>query len=384
MKLSVIHRMIAPMGPPIDMDLKRHGQELAGLIALEVAWQRLSGQFVAHRLCNTFPGKIERQFLVFHPACTFLYTDNPANSEKHVRYIQKACFHNLREVVVMGLLQRFFLDRIECIFNHLRSQRATSLPERASIEESIERLASVPLYNPDWVRLRLDGGHRMVFDKIHATLGIGKRAQQVINSRGALEGILYPGGVKVVSIAEQKYATQALGQLDEIARISGQIADRAPFGFGDQTVLAKVLNTSAGKVRDDLKATLDGYADMSPLAPENMRLQYLSHINHLVLTDYRQEILPEFEKLVTSLAKESDKLKAAAEDSRRKGTPVPPPEKIEASLKEVSRDVAGLRGADTAAGGDTGFDTFVERASPYVSGLLKVGRAILTILGVVL
>jgi hypothetical protein len=182
----------------------------------------------------------------------------------------------------------------------------------------------------------------------------------------------------------QIYANEVMGQLDEIARISGQIADKSPFGFGEQTNLAKALHDSAGKVRIEMTATLDGYADLRVLAPDYLRTQYRSEINRLVLDKYKQEILPEFEKLMTSLAQEPGKLKAAAEDSRRKGAPVPTPEKMEASLKEISQDVAGLRGSEADVGDHTRLDVFVEKAKPYVDGLLKVGRAILTILGVVL
>ena len=383
-KLSETHRMIAPMGAPVGMDMERHGHELAGLITREVQWQRLSAQSVAGRLRDALPGKFERQFLVFHPACTFLYTDNPAKSEKYVRYIQKACFHNLREVVAMGLLQRYFLNRVEYILNDLSRERVGSLPEKARLESTIDELARVPLRDPEWVRRKLAGSHRMVFDKISASLGIGQQAQRVTDVIRILERTLYPGGKKVVSIAEQEYAYRVVGHLSEIRAISAKLADRDPFGFSDQVASARALHNRSGHVADNLKSVLDRYADLSYLVGEHELVQYRMQINKLVMDDYRLEILPKFEELMLSLGQEPGKLRTAAETLRQKDSKVPSVEKIEATLSEVSKDVGKIRDAKADIGDETEFSSFVEKAKPYVDGLLKVGRAILLVLGAVL
>lgn len=388
LELSDIHRMIAPMGLPVGIDLNRHRRELVGLIRLESSWQKLSSSFIQDQLKDTFPGKFENQFLVFHPACTILYTANPAKSEhaeseKHVMWVQKACFHNLREVVAMELLQRYFLGRVHRIFSQLARQEGGSFSSPLIVEESIESLSRVPLYNPEWVPERLCRGHRTVFHGIDSALGIRRIAEKVVNSRRVIDLKLYRGGGKVVSIAEQQYAREVVGQLGEIARISGEIADKSPFGFDKQTLLADTLRGEASTLQAKLDAQIDLLANIALDAPEYERTKSAAQLNRLVLQDYGRGILPKFDELITSLAQDPDKLKAAVEDSRKKKAAVPSAENVDASLKEVAQNLEDVKRAKAGLQGETRLDNFVRKVKPWADGLLKVAGAILTALGVV-
>jgi len=185
--LSKPHRIMMPMGPSSGLDFKKHRTQLAALIGLLTDSTDLSEEYISDRLRGRLAGIKQKQFLLFHPACTIIYPDIPPDVKSNLRYVQSCFRENFSDIVALGLLQRYFLDRVLSLFEEFERMVTASPEEQANIRNVVRRLTHIPLYQADWVLDRLDGGHAKFFRIVMKSLSIERATREV---RARLEALL--------------------------------------------------------------------------------------------------------------------------------------------------------------------------------------------------
>jgi hypothetical protein len=117
---------------------------------------------------ESFNGKYNGQFFLFHPACTIIYAPGAARSSEFDSYITKCVRTNFTSIVELATLQRHFASIIQKYIQRLSEDSSYLLSNKAKMEQIFDQIGRNPLL----LHWKLGGAHNIFLGTIMRKLGL--------------------------------------------------------------------------------------------------------------------------------------------------------------------------------------------------------------------
>ena len=182
-----------------------------------------------------------------------------------------------------------------------------------------------------------------------------------------------------LSVNEQVELGSIISDLYQISRVCTTLLDENLIQLSEQTSLSRAIRDNAQTLRDSLQTSVEQYKQLErkPFISESDLFNLKKYINTLVLTDYQQDIIPNFEEFTKQVLDKEDAIKKIVEKSRQIGAPILAPTQIEKELQDAKSEIAALPKKGTF----NDISSFASKAKPYVEKIIKGAKIALTVLG---
>lgn len=375
-----IHRiiMIEDAVGPIDRQTNR--KELAALISLQNESSTLTDTFVSSRIDASFEGMRIGQFIIFHPQATIL---NPVGilvkNPEYKSYVMKCMRSNFTSIVEIATIAKNFSTAIQSILEKLISNPDLFGVEESTLATTVENLLQSKLF--DEHLLNFTGGHNMLYDIIDKKIGISESTKSCVYNLGDLKEKLEK---KMFTIPEQIEAGKIIADLDDIYKISKEIADKDPFQVAEQQTLASALSASASDTRNKLMAYMRKYNEMKnePFAQQGEMLKLHTSIYSLILDTYRTDILPQFQQLTQKVLDNAEQIKKIANEKRTAKAAIESPDEVENNIRAAKDEIQSALQLKPSSEPISTISNFVVKVRPYAEKIIKAAKIALSIIAI--
>jgi hypothetical protein len=186
----------------------------------------------------------------------------------------------------------------------------------------------------------------------------------------------------LLSISERVELENIIRDLDRIYNICNEIVNKNPLQLSEEIALASAIRDTAERIRGELKASIDQYNALQsgPFQNQQNLFSLQTFIYKLILSDYKSQVLPNFQKLTEKIIEKGKDLVDKAEEHRKAGKNIPEKSELEKELTEAKSEIESARDDSTTGANFNNISSFAARAKPYVEKIVKGAKIALGIM----
>jgi len=380
---SPVHRVVDISVMDGRLSTAKNDKELAAIIGLKQQWERLSTSYVEKYLGHFILGDYEGHFIFFHPLCTLIYAPNPALDPMYDSYIGKCIRNNYTSIVEMATLQSHFSQVLRRPLLSRLEKPPITLEGKEKLQTWLDELTTGYdwMLQPEYFPRLFKGAYEEFFDIIQESIGLERRTAE--NLKLISDIILkLKEVVTTLSIIDQVELGEIVNHLDEIYKICDTFSNENPLQLSSEVTLANAIKINSAKIRNSLMTQIEMYNDLGsePFATKQEQFKLKSSIYNLVLSNYRTQILPNFQEFVEQILEKEDEVKSVSNEKREQGTIVPKEKEASQAIndaKELISEAKELQTSETFSE----IKGFATKAKPYVEKIISAAKIVFTVLG---
>jgi len=381
LQFSPINRIMSLSGVSNGFDPIQDTRELAGLISLNKKYEKLSNKAIENKIGSMFSGEYIDQFIRVQPSSSVIYAPYPSDDLKYNSYVEKCMRRNYTSIVEAVTVQNQFTKSTIGILKNLLNMKIEVEGDLISLDSKLNRIEGFDWLFSDDLKHHFMGHDVKIYNHFYTIYGIESNINQCRYLINKIEE-----GLKErenISISETMKIKEIIRHLDEMYRICYSFSTENPLGLSVEVDIAKTIMDEAEEKRDDLMAWLDDLKAIEddPYSTRRDKSKLNRAIKSLILSDYRTEIIPEYEKFVNQVLEKEDEIVQVAEKKRKEGVEVPDSSEIKKKV-ETAKEQIGDDASSTLKKAYVDLTSFATSVEPYVETLLSVSKTVLILLGI--